>query len=176
MLGCLSSMGLHSLFFFALTSKPNAPKPEVSFHGNILKLSLTGAKIKKANPDPMEEAGTQVETGTKAVTSGKSSQGEDKLDAAGCFNLKVHQELKAFGISLPRRYFVQVYTKNAAVDGAWFVDKWMSEKPSSQSVDKRFFEVFSECIRNSNFSEWGRKAVNYAHGERSISFAVEFND
>ncbi|MEI8026237.1 MAG: hypothetical protein WCI18_07795 [Pseudomonadota bacterium] len=174
--GGLCSFGIHSLFFLILIFELQRPKAAVVFNGNILKLSLSGIKIKKSNPDADEGAEPQVEKGKKAVTSNKNSKGQDKMDAMSCLNLKVKKELKALGISLPRRYFVQVYTKNAAVEGAWYVDKWISEKPSSHSLDKKLFEAFSECIRNSNFSEWGRKAVNYANAQRSISFAVEFND
>ncbi len=174
--GALCSIGIHSLFFLILVFDPQRPAAAVVFNGNILKLSLSGIKIKKSNPDADEGADPQVESGKQAVTSNKSSKGEDKIDAMNCLNLKVKKELKALGISLPRRYFVQVYTKNASVDGAWYVDKWISEKPSSHSLDKKFFDAFSQCIRNSNFSEWGRKSVNYANAQRSISFAVEFND
>ena len=175
-MGGLGSIGLHSLFFLILTLEFQGPKAAVVFNGNILKLSLSGIKIKKSNPDAEEGAEPQDQRGKKTATSDKNSRGMDKIDAMSCLNLKVKNELKALGISLPRRYFVQVSTKNASIEGAWYVDKWISEKPSSPSVDKKLFEAFSECIRNSNFSEWGRKAVNYAKSQRSISFAVEFNE
>ena len=174
--GLLASLGIHSLFFFLLVYKSEPPKATVVFNANILKLSLSGIKVKQSNPDAEEKVEPQREKGEKAASAKTDSKGKDKIDAMSCLNLKVKKELKDAGISLPRRYFVQVYTKNAAVDGAWYVDKWMSEGPSSHSLDKKLFEAFSECIRNSNFSEWGRKAVNYANAQRSISFAVEFNE
>ena len=174
--GTLCSVVVHAMLFLALILEVQGPKATVVFNGNILKLSLSGIKIKKSNPDADEEAEPQAGSGKKSVTSSKSVKGKDKLDAMSCLNLKVKKELKALGVTMPRRYFVQVYTKNASVEGAWYVDKWLSEKPASHSLDMKFFEAFSECIRNSNFSEWGRKAVNYANAQRSISFAVEFND
>lgn len=174
--GIVVSLGVHSLFFFVLVLTSAEPKSEVVFNANILKISLSGIKVKQGNPEAEEKVEPQREKGDRTVSTKAESKGKDKIDAMSCLNLKVKQELKDAGIMLPRRYFVQVYTKNAAVDGAWYVDKWISEGPASHGLDKKLFYAFSECIRNSNFSEWGRKAVNYANAQRSISFAVEFND
>lgn len=174
--GIAVSLGIHSLFFFLFVFISPKPKSKVVFDANILKISLSGIKVKQGNPEAEEKVEPQKEKGDKVAYNRADSKGKDKIDAMSCLNIKVKQELKDAGIMLPRRYFVQVYTKNAAVEGAWYVDKWISDGPSSHGLDKKLFDAFSECIRSSNFSEWGRKAVNYANAQRSISFAVEFND
>lgn len=169
----ISSMILHALMFVPFFALFKPDRNIVKFDANVLRLSLSGIKIKKsdANADTQE---TVHSSGKGKATAKAEKKGKDKVDAMSCMNLKVKNALKSAGVRLPRRYFVQVYTDNAAVEGAWYVDKWLPEAPRAAKVDQDLFEAFAECIRNSNFAEWGRKAVNYAAARRSISFAVEF--
>jgi len=170
------SVVIHFILLGSFFSFTKSQKNIVKFDANILRLSLSGIKIKKS--DSVDDSQVEKALSDKAKNPVRASaqKGKDKVDAMSCMNLKARSEIKTAGVQLPRRYFVQVYTDNAAVEGAWYVDKWLPEAPAMASVDKKLFEAFAECIRNSNFSEWGRKAVNFAAARRSISFAVEFFD
>jgi hypothetical protein len=139
----------------------------------------SGEQGSRVTTDENAQANYQVQnkSGSKVAPTENTRGKKSASDAMACMSVEVGQLAKQLKVQFPIRYFVQVRTNNAAVPGgAWFVDEWMPERPTNSLISKKLFELFRECIANSDFPEQARKAVNYAPEVRTFSFAVNFTE